>query len=88
MSFDTIEDDRQARTADMTDPISEFYTRHPGTSDQEIGELVATLGSLPPHHPLVTLLRGSHDAGSADALADVTESRQLATGRPGEIRVE
>jgi hypothetical protein len=41
-----------------------------GTSGQEIGDLVATLESLPPHHPLVTLLRGSRDAGNADALAD------------------
>jgi SAM-dependent methyltransferase len=41
-----------------------------GTSDQEIGDLVAALESLPPHHPLVTLLRGSRDAGNADALAD------------------
>jgi SAM-dependent methyltransferase len=41
-----------------------------GTSDREIGELVATLESLPPHHPLVTLLGGSRDAGNTDALAD------------------
>jgi hypothetical protein len=41
-----------------------------GTSGQEIGDLVATLESLPPHHPLVTLLRESRDAGNADALAD------------------
>jgi SAM-dependent methyltransferase len=41
-----------------------------GTSDQEIHDLVATLESLPQHHPLVTLLRGSRDARNADALAD------------------
>ena len=29
MSFHTIEDVRLARTSDMTDQISEFYTRHP-----------------------------------------------------------
>ena len=37
---------------------------------QEINDLVATLGSLPQQHPLVTLLRGSRDAQNADALAD------------------
>jgi SAM-dependent methyltransferase len=41
-----------------------------GASEQEIRDLVATLESLPQHHPLVTLLRGSRDARNADALAD------------------
>jgi SAM-dependent methyltransferase len=41
-----------------------------GTSDQEVHDLVATLESLPQHHPLVSLLRGSRDARNADALAD------------------
>jgi SAM-dependent methyltransferase len=41
-----------------------------GTSDREIHELVATLESLPQHHPLAELLRGSRDARNADALAD------------------
>jgi len=41
-----------------------------GTSAQEIRDLVATLEALPQHHPLVTVLRGSRDAGNADALAD------------------
>src|SRR5262245_57210715 len=42
-----------------------------GTSDREIHDLVATLESLPQHHLLVALLRGSRDARNADALADV-----------------
>jgi len=41
-----------------------------GTSDQEIHDLAATLESLPQHHPLVALFRGSRDARNADALAD------------------
>jgi SAM-dependent methyltransferase len=41
-----------------------------GASDREIGDLVATLEALPQSHPLVTLLRGSRDAGNPDALAD------------------
>jgi SAM-dependent methyltransferase len=41
-----------------------------GTSNQDIRDLVTTLESLPPHHPLVALLRGSRDARNADALAD------------------
>jgi hypothetical protein len=41
-----------------------------GTSEQEIRDLVATLETLPQHHPLVTVLRGSRDARNPDALAD------------------
>jgi SAM-dependent methyltransferase len=41
-----------------------------GTSQQDIRDLVATLEPLSPHHPLAPLLRGSRDAGNADALAD------------------
>ena len=41
-----------------------------GTSADEINDLVAVLGTLPPHHPLTALLRGSRDAANADALAD------------------
>lgn len=41
-----------------------------GSSDEDIHDLVATLESLPQHHPLVTLLRGARDARNADALAD------------------
>src|SRR5262245_6457769 len=41
-----------------------------GTSDQEITDLIATLGSLSQQHPLVNVLRGSRDARNADALAD------------------
>jgi SAM-dependent methyltransferase len=41
-----------------------------GSSGREIHDLVATLESLPQHHPLVTLLRGARDARNADALAD------------------
>lgn len=42
-----------------------------GTSSREIGELVAVLKALPQSHPLAAVLRGSRDAGNADALADV-----------------
>src|SRR5262245_22708491 len=41
-----------------------------GTSGQEIEDLADVIRLLPPHHPLVALLRGSRDAQSADALAD------------------
>ena len=41
-----------------------------GTSEQEIGELMAVVKALPQHHPLATLLRGSRDSANADALAD------------------
>jgi SAM-dependent methyltransferase len=41
-----------------------------GSSDREVHDLVATLESLPQHHPLAALLRGSRDARNADALAD------------------
>ena len=41
-----------------------------GTSDDEITELATTLEAMPQSHPLATLLRGSRDARSRDALAD------------------
>ena len=41
-----------------------------GTSEQEINDLTAVLGTLPPHHPLTALLRLSRDAANAGALAD------------------
>jgi len=41
-----------------------------GTSDAEIRDLAAALESLPQHHPLAALLRGSRDARDPDALAD------------------
>jgi hypothetical protein len=41
-----------------------------GTSEREITDLMASLKSLPSHHPLAALLRGSRDAANADALAD------------------
>jgi hypothetical protein len=41
-----------------------------GTSADEIDDLVATLRALPQQHPLAAVLRGSRDAGNADALAD------------------
>jgi SAM-dependent methyltransferase len=41
-----------------------------GTSDQDIHDLVATLASLPRHHPLAAVLQGSRDTGNADAMAD------------------
>jgi SAM-dependent methyltransferase len=41
-----------------------------GTSAEEIDDLVATLRALPHQHPLAAVLRGSRDAGNADALAD------------------
>jgi SAM-dependent methyltransferase len=41
-----------------------------GTSEPEIQDLMTVLKALPQHHPLVALLRGARDAGSADAIAD------------------
>lgn len=41
-----------------------------GTSAREIDELATVVESLPPQHPLPTLLRGSRDALNAHALAD------------------
>ena len=41
-----------------------------GTSVREINDLAAVVESLPEQHPLVTLLRSSRDALTADALAD------------------
>jgi SAM-dependent methyltransferase len=41
-----------------------------GTSEQELGDLLAVLQALPQAHPLVALLRGARDAASPDALAD------------------
>ena len=41
-----------------------------GTSSEEIRDLVETLRSLPQHHPLPMVLRGSRDAADPDALAD------------------
>jgi len=41
-----------------------------GTSELEIRDLVTTLETLPPHHPLAALLRGARDARNPDALAD------------------
>lgn len=41
-----------------------------GTSEREIGDLMAVLRTLPQHHPLAALLRGSRDAANPDALAD------------------
>jgi SAM-dependent methyltransferase len=41
-----------------------------GTSEQDIRDLVAALQTLPPNHPLTTVLRGARDARNADALAD------------------
>ena len=41
-----------------------------GTSVREINDLATVVESLSPHHPLATLLRGSRDALTADALAD------------------
>ena len=41
-----------------------------GTSEQEIADLMAALKALPHQHPLAAVLRGSRDAGSADAIAD------------------
>ena len=41
-----------------------------GTSREEIRDLVETLRSLPQHHPLAMVLRGSRDAADPDALAD------------------
>lgn len=41
-----------------------------GTSAKELQDLIATLKTLPPGHPLLTALRGSRDAWNADALAD------------------
>ena len=41
-----------------------------GTSEQEIADLMATLKAIPAQHPLAAVLRGSRDAGNADAIAD------------------
>jgi SAM-dependent methyltransferase len=41
-----------------------------GSTEPELADLAAVLKALPPHHPLVALLRGSRDAQSPDALAD------------------
>jgi SAM-dependent methyltransferase len=41
-----------------------------GTSEREINDLGTVVETLPPNHPLVTLLRGSRDALDPDALAD------------------
>lgn len=41
-----------------------------GTSEQEIGDLIAVLNALPQHHPLAAVLRGSRDAANSDAIAD------------------
>jgi SAM-dependent methyltransferase len=41
-----------------------------GTTERDIGDLMAVLKTLPQHHPLAALLRGSRDAGNPDALAD------------------
>src|SRR5262249_31972499 len=41
-----------------------------GTSKNEIAELMAALRALPENHPLAPVLRGSRDAGNADAIAD------------------
>ena len=41
-----------------------------GTSEQEIADLMAALKTLPQQHPLAAVLRGSRDAGNADAIAD------------------
>jgi len=41
-----------------------------GALPQEIKDLATVIEALPPSHPLATLLRKSHDAKNADALAD------------------
>ena len=41
-----------------------------GTSQQEIDDLTAVLKTLPEHHPLVSMLRGSRNALDAGALVD------------------
>jgi SAM-dependent methyltransferase len=41
-----------------------------GTSAQDITELTEALAMLSPHHPLASLLRGSRDVQSKDAIAD------------------
>ena len=41
-----------------------------GTSQKEIDDLVSVIEALPPHHPLVSLLRSARDSLNADALAD------------------
>jgi SAM-dependent methyltransferase len=41
-----------------------------GTSEQEINDLTSVLQGLPPHHPLLSTLRGSRDSLRADALVD------------------
>lgn len=41
-----------------------------GTSEQEIGDLMAVLKAVPQQHPLAAVLRGARDASNADAIAD------------------
>jgi len=41
-----------------------------GTSEQEINDLSMLLRKLPEHHPLLSMLRGSRDALTADVLTD------------------
>ena len=41
-----------------------------GRSEQEIADLMEVLRALPQQHPLAAVLRGSRDAGNADAIAD------------------
>ena len=41
-----------------------------GTSPQEINDLTAVLQTLPQHHPLLSMMRGSRDSLKADALVD------------------
>jgi SAM-dependent methyltransferase len=41
-----------------------------GTSPGELDDLIATLKTLPQHHPLTAVLRASRDAADPDALAD------------------
>jgi len=41
-----------------------------GTSPQEIQDLTLTLKELPPHHPLVGMMRGTRDSLDARALVD------------------
>jgi SAM-dependent methyltransferase len=41
-----------------------------GTSPQEINDLTVTLKQLPPHHPLVAMVRGEREALDAGAMID------------------
>ncbi|HEV2834051.1 MAG TPA: class I SAM-dependent methyltransferase [Pyrinomonadaceae bacterium] len=41
-----------------------------GISQQEVNDLTAVLQTLPQHHPLLSMLRGSRDSLRADALVD------------------